>query len=459
MEVYAASKHFTNLMKREEAGAVEMVLSIMKGGLYSRSKDVAMWSLKVLSKIAYDLGNLELSKPAWDWFVAVDGGLDSVVYCMQKHSELLDAAVEMMASFGRENSNELFTQLLKNVVNDTPKYWRIAESMVRPLSLLPKPQTGIEAVLGGWVDSATKIAENDGRHPISDRAVALGLLSEVWVHFSAVIESKEEVADRVLSVLRRATRDKCPALQTFAFAQLFVLLEIFAAGRKSYAPILYKSLAFTFLETHAQEDTRELIMGNLAGIFAAQPAIPISIVTEPLVKQVQTSENVTYFFNLFDFEFVNMIATHQKLSLKNALLVMDMLAKTTINDQLFSGVAVQPFIKIATRFRAEETVGELLIKFVKVPTVICADSVDCGDDTQHPHKIAFPACAQPGEQEAEEAAGDEAEARPGDRGGREGGADSGGDWCAIHNRCADSGADNQGPDGEPGHRRHGHLRL
>ena len=373
MEVYAASKHFTNLMKKEESGAIEMVLNIMKGGLYSKSQEVATWASKVLSKMAYDLSDVESGKGAWNWFVAVDGGLDSAVYCVQKHGEMLNAVVEMMVNFGRQNLSELFTQLLKNVVADGTKYWRLVGILVKPLADLILKLTSDESLrkdldptLFFWLDSTSRIADNDGRHTLNERASALGVLTELWIHFPECVETRESLAERVLSVLRRATRDKCSALQTFAFAHLFVLLEQFATGKKQYAPTLYKSLAFTFLETHAQEDTREFIMGNLGALFSSMPAIPISIVTEPLVKQVQASENVTYFFNLFDFEFVALVAGHPKLTIKNAIQLMDMLAKTIVNDPLFSPVAVQPFVKIAARFRGDQDVADLLAKFVDV---------------------------------------------------------------------------------------------
>ena len=371
MEVYAASKHFTNLIKKEEGGAVEMVLNIMKGGLYSKSKDVATWALKVLSKIAYDLANLELNKNSWEWFIAVDGGLDGAVYCMQKHPDVLAAAIEMLINFGKENMNELFTQFLKNVINDVSKYWRLISSAIKPLSQFKigndeKLQKGLESVLSCWLDSCSRMAENDGRHSVNERGIALGVLSEIWMHFSQCVEAKEEVAERVLSVIRRASRDKNSALQIYSLTLLFGLLEVFAAEKKAYAPIIYKALAFTFLETHAQETIREFIMGNLGLLYASMPAIPISIVTEPLIKQVQTSENITYFFNLFDFAFVSLIAGHPKLNIKNALQILDMLARTLLNDALFSAVAVQSFIKTSAKFGAEPAVSEFLLKFVNV---------------------------------------------------------------------------------------------
>eukprot|EP01022_Parablepharisma_sp_SALTPOND_P016860 TRINITY_DN2578_c0_g1_i1.p1 TRINITY_DN2578_c0_g1~~TRINITY_DN2578_c0_g1_i1.p1 ORF type:complete len:1340 (+),score=195.52 TRINITY_DN2578_c0_g1_i1:1195-5214(+) len=371
MEVYAASKHFTNLMKREEGGTTEMVLNMLKGGLYSKSKEVVTWTLKVLSKIAYDLSALELNKSAWEWFIAVDGGLDGAVYAMQKHAEVHNTAIEMMLNFGKQNIIELFTQFLKNVINDNGKYWKLVNTFIKPLSDQKGAgeeafQKCIESVLSHWFDSAIRIAENDGRHSIQDRVVALSVLCEIWINSPTVAESKEDLAEKSLSVLRRATRDKSQALQFYVLAQLFNLLELFATEKKPYAPTLYKSLAFSFLEMHPQEDIREFILANLSALYTQMPAVPVSIVVEPLVRQVETSENVTYFFNLTDFDFLGLVAVHPKLSLKSGLQLLDMFARLTLNDPIFSIIALQNFVKIAERFATDPSVAEFITKFVTV---------------------------------------------------------------------------------------------
>lgn len=371
MEVYAASKHFTNLMKKEEGGTVEMVLNMLKGGLYSKSKEVVTWTLKVLTKIAYDLSAADLSKNSWDWFIAVDGGLDGVVYAMQKHPEIQKTAIEMMINFGKQNVLELFTQFLKSAINDTSKYWKLINVSIMPLCT-QKSETdenflkSIQAVLSTWLEQATRIADNDTKNSAQDRQVALSVLCEIWENSPEVVESKEELPEKTLSVLRRAARDKNISLQFYSLAQLFNLLESFAIQKKVHAPTLYKSLAFSFLEMHPQEEIREFILFNLSSIFKLIPAIPISIVTEPLVKQVEVSENATYFFNLFDFEFLNIVANHPKLTAKSGLQLLDMFARLILNDTIFGNISLQLFSKICLKFGTEQPFIDFLTKFCAV---------------------------------------------------------------------------------------------
>jgi len=73
-------------------------------------------------------------------------------------------------------------------------------------------------------------------------------------------------------------------------------------------------------------------MKNMVYILEKQPTIPIGILIEPLVTQLHASQGVTYFPNIFDFEFLTQLARHGKLQLKHGVLLLDLLAKIYIND-------------------------------------------------------------------------------------------------------------------------------
>lgn len=371
MEVYAASKHFTNLVKKEEIGAVEMVMNMMKGGLYSKDKDVAMWTLKVFGKFAYDFAGVELSKNVWSWFVAADGGMDGVVYCMKKHEEAQKVAMETMLSFGQQNMKELFTTNLKTIVKAGVSYWRWVTSSMKIFSTIQscnddKQNKEFCGLLDHWLDSAVKITENEGRYSVEERASTLSVLTEIWRYFPNCVEQRESVANRILGTFKRGAKDKSLALQHYSLALQFNLLEDFATERRTYAPTIYKTIAFNALETHPNETLREFILCNLGLLYKKMPVIPISIVVEPLGKQIQVSENVTFFYNLFDFGLFGNLSEHPKLHTKNALQLLDLLAKVILKESLFSGIALKLFTKIISTKKEEAQAIEFLKKFVNV---------------------------------------------------------------------------------------------
>lgn len=103
MEVYASSKHFSNLIKAEEQAGIKMVLNSFKGGLYSKSKDVMIWTAKVYNKIIYDFRNLDLSKEVWEWFIGIEGGLEGFVYALNKEEEIVNDTLSIFINVAKEN--------------------------------------------------------------------------------------------------------------------------------------------------------------------------------------------------------------------------------------------------------------------------------------------------------------------------------------------------------------------
>lgn len=91
-------------------------------------------------------------------------------------------------------------------------------------------------------------------------------------------------------------------------------------------------------------------MANLAKFYDLQPKIPIGIVLEPLVKQLQIGENDTYIYNSSDFSFFAKLANHPTLNPNQALILIDTMAKIYINDFAYANCAAVPFMAIAARF-------------------------------------------------------------------------------------------------------------
>ena len=107
-------------------------------------------------------------------------------------------------------------------------------------------------------------------------------------------------------------------------------------------------------------------MDNFRNILEAFGSIPVSILLDPFIKQVRVSDGVTFSFNIFDFEFLGIVARHPKLSIKNGIQTLDLLAKPYIYDQVLSGCALQPFMIIANRFKLDSDFSSFMDKLIKV---------------------------------------------------------------------------------------------
>ena len=63
-------------------------------------------------------------------------------------------------------------------------------------------------VLSYWITSSIKVAESQGEIPINDRTSSLVFVSQIWLTKSDFMaENFPDVADSMLNVLKRASRD------------------------------------------------------------------------------------------------------------------------------------------------------------------------------------------------------------------------------------------------------------
>ena len=113
---------------------------------------------------------------------------------------------------------------------------------------------------------------------------------------------------------------------------MFRLLETFSKEKNPVAPTLFRNISYSLVENHEDTTTREYLMKNLIQVVEDIPAIPVAFIVDPLVKLLQEAEGDTYIYNTIDFDFFCALAKHPKLHARNALPLIDFLAKIYLND-------------------------------------------------------------------------------------------------------------------------------
>ena len=131
---------------------------------------------------------------------------------------------------------------------------------------------------------------------------------------------------------------------------MFRLLEQFAAIRHPTAPILYKTLTFILVEFYWETEMRDLILRHFIFLFKKLDSIPVAILCEPLLKQVQISQYDTTNFNVFDFEFFQCVAYHKKLNVQTCVLLMEALTKIALASVFYAKVAILTLKTVIMRF-------------------------------------------------------------------------------------------------------------
>ena len=161
---------------------------------------------------------------------------------------------------------------------------------------------------------------------IEDRQVALSCLVEFWKSYPEKFsrrgtEIEKRAGEMILSVLKRACRDRMKTTSMQAISMLSDLLEKFARERNEYAPTIYKTMTFLLIDSYYSLDTRQEIIHTLMKLFRENRAIPIGIMCTPYFKQIHMDLERTSVLgyepegqgmNTTDFELLAQVTVHAK---------------------------------------------------------------------------------------------------------------------------------------------------
>ena len=92
------------------------------------------------------------------------------------------------------------------------------------------------------------------------------------------------------------------------------------------------------------------MLKNFTSLFFRFRTIPIAILCEPILKQIQISQFHSTSFNVFDFEFFNIVANHPKLNQPIAVLLVDTLSKIAMSSVYYFQVAINNLKIVIQRF-------------------------------------------------------------------------------------------------------------
>lgn len=203
-------------------------------------------------------------------------------------------------------------------------------------------------MLDFWIDMAVRQADSFGQ--VDDRLTAMIFLTDIWFNFSQYVDQKGDLSNTLIGIMRKFAREKSFSAKIVSISLMFRLLDRFAENKNSSAPVIYKSLIFTLIESSSEIALREHYLANFSSLFKTVPSIPISLLVEPLLKNMQLSK---FEFKPFDFEFFKILSQHPKLNLAMALSLADLLSEILLNQPIFASSVINTLAEILYRFGME----------------------------------------------------------------------------------------------------------
>lgn len=144
-----------------------------------------------------------------------------------------------MVHFGRNNYLEFFTyHLRRHFTGELQRlnYFSVVHDIAMGLggpSQLFYEAFANSGTLDELISQAIRTADFDpqGSNTIKERVAAVAFLADMWELKADRIEENHDVAQAILTVLKRGCRDRSRILRTVSFEQMFKLLHHFSLSR------------------------------------------------------------------------------------------------------------------------------------------------------------------------------------------------------------------------------------
>ncbi|KNC55320.1 uncharacterized protein AMSG_10966 [Thecamonas trahens ATCC 50062] len=371
--LFSKSKKILALM-HQRPGDLDFVLATLQSGFRSTSRDVALWTCRMFTRLSFALAKQGLGPELWRWFITpVTGGMDCLVESFARHHDIKAALFGVFDVFGRSSFHELFHTHLPRKLAQPHRYMAFVHEMLEPLAAHSAARAAIvkDGTFELLLEQGLSGASGD-RHPAL-RMTAVLFLAEFWNLFEPELASRPET-ETILALLKKATRDASIPLRITALTLLFNLMEEFAGARRKrtaqnsdatgLGASIYKTLVIALVDAQGTSTIRPFLLSNFAVFFqslAAQKAdnpLPLSLLLDPLIKQLTGC-----MLSMEDFDFLLVIAKLPWLSRAHVLLLLQFLGTVTVEDTLYGRVAAIPFLILINRFHKERRVQAYLAEF------------------------------------------------------------------------------------------------
>lgn len=351
------AEHLISLIDKEKK-SFKVVLNCLKSGLSSVSDKVNSKCISVMRNIHKLLKKYE--KECFEWFIK---GSDTLINCFKliEKNLVVSDIVELVLKYTKDDYLLVFGEKLREYCQKPIKYLDFIQNISSSFMQLNLVNKIFDCGLAKhWIDLCLN-TENADQKNSSIRAQCLSFLCDIWTLFWKFFEAQESLSNSILTFIKRIIREGSRNFKILTFGRLFEIFSNFTQQKITYAPILYKTLIFCLVENYHDERLREFIFVNFNRILTEDLSIPLSILIEPLVKQALILKHIS--FHIFDFDFYISIGRHPQLSLKDAILIIDLCGKVLTSDSVYCKTAEIPVMIISARFIDQKPYQDYLVRF------------------------------------------------------------------------------------------------
>ena len=386
------ANHLCNLLeleseKNQNNSTMLMIFNALKIGMFSYNDKVILACLEFFSKMSELTFEMSIYPAVYQWFITTtqEGGISAILYVLKKHEDLIKSVVSTLVSFSKGNLPSILKEIIRPLYPSPREYVSIINDFTHVLAESKETKRELldSGLIDYWLEVNIRSANLDGNVDPQDegykggrsgynkvspeeQTTSLSFVCDLWVLFPEKLEAREDLANQIINILKKLSSERFKPLRLCANSQMFRLLELFSESKNPFAPTLFKNIAYSMTENIDDPITREFIFKNLIYTFEKIPNIPVSFILEPLIQHLQSTEGESFEYSSIDFDLFLGIAKHPKLNPRNALVLIDYLAKIYLNDLSYASCAGVVFAQVAKRFNQNDKIKEFIIKYLTV---------------------------------------------------------------------------------------------
>ena len=341
----ANSETMLKLIKSSEDG-LNIGYGTIGTALCSKDKDIPLQAMKLLNKIFVNTGTMN-----WDWLKKE--GLDSIIFTITKHEDNKLEIMKLLYEFIRMDLKQFFNILTNKVATNEKNKVLEFLACILPLS---------KQLNNNFVKEIQEFLYDICLNDREDMSYCASILADAFYYFYPIDES---TANKTISYFKNCIRSNSLNVFGTAVSQIFNLMNRFGQIKNKYAPPLYKNIVLLFLELYDDIYKREFFLENFEKFFNSQQQIPIDILLEPYLTQLNSVQN----YNLSDLIFLFKMVEHPRIESHDITEIVQFLLGVCLNNVIYSRAAnlILSLIfekKIIQRICTPSDSSEISLKFI-----------------------------------------------------------------------------------------------
>ena len=256
----------------------------------------------------------------WDWFL--NEGIKIFIFILIKNDKYKLELLKILYDFIKDDTSYFFDEIRKILETDKKIIFDFLSNIISVANNINNDFS---------IDFQNLIFDICLKMQI-DHSYNLAMLSDTFYYFNPI---EEDIINKIILYFRECIRSKTQNVFSTAIFHIFILMERLGKIKNKYAPQLYKNIVFLFLEEYDNEIKREIILESFEQFFNNNHDVPIDILLEPYLNQLNTCHN----FALCDFLFLLKIVEHPRIENKDLSQIIQFILNVCLNNVMFSRCA------------------------------------------------------------------------------------------------------------------------